>query len=102
MRWTDEDHRKTQRCRNPTSFATASDGCGMTRLARTRIPSVLRHAPNFCTLLPNGSLLPPSSTFFNHALRATFRGSQVMGAWCLVLALRGTVFAHFGTAPSHN
>jgi hypothetical protein len=34
----------------------------MTRLTRTRIPCVLRHAPNFCALLPNGSLLPPSST----------------------------------------
>ena len=99
MRWTDEGHRKAQRCRNPTSFSTAADGCGMTRLARTRIPCVLRHPPNFCALLPNRSLLPPSSTTLFELL---FRRSQVMGAWPHVLALRGTVLAHLGTAPPYN
>ena len=98
MRWADEGHRKAQRCRNPTSF-TATDSCGMKRLARTRIPCVFRHAPYSCALPPNRSLLPPSSTTF---FELPFRPSHVISTWRHVLALRGTVSAHFHTAPPNH
>ena len=62
MWWTDEGHRKTHRCRNPTSFSTTDRLCGMRLLSPTRKLWVLPGAAHLCASPSNRSLLPPSST----------------------------------------
>src|SRR6266849_5911231 len=56
MRWTDEGHRKTHRCRNPTSFSTTDQRCGMRLLSPTRKLCVLPGAPYLCGSPSNRSL----------------------------------------------
>src|ERR1700732_3553314 len=61
MRWTDDGHRKTHRCRNPAPFSTSfSHGCRMRRRSTLRIFWVSRHSPSPCVFSGNESLLPPS------------------------------------------
>src|ERR1700687_1452258 len=81
MRWTDEGHRKTPRCQNPTSCSTGDHGCGMKRLSLTPNLRVSRHASDFCASPPNRSPLPTSSTVL---FDVVFRSSQLLGAWCRV------------------
>src|SRR5258707_15846915 len=82
MRWTDEGHRKTHRCRNPTSFSTTDQRCGMRLLSPTRKLCVLPGAPYLCGSPSNRSLLPPSSTTVFAIL---FLRCQFLRARCLVL-----------------
>src|SRR5208283_1399501 len=74
MRWTDEGHRKAHRCRNPTSFSTTDQRCGMTLLSPTRKLSVLPGAAYLCASPSNRFLLPASSTtvFAIHFCRSQF------------------------------
>src|SRR5258708_12611327 len=62
MRWTDEGHRKAHRCRNPTSFSTTDQRCGMKLRSPTRKLCVLPGAPYLCASPSNRFLLPASST----------------------------------------
>src|SRR5260370_12588110 len=81
MRWTDEGHRKAHRCRNPTSFSTTDQLCGMRLLSPTRKLWVLPGAAHLCASPLNRSLLPPSSTTVSAIL---FRRSQFRPARCPV------------------
>src|SRR5258708_12031278 len=81
MRLTDEGHRKGARCRNPTSFSTTDQLCGMRLLSPTRKLHALRGAPHLCALPPNPSLFPPSSTT---VLAILFHHSQFPRARCHV------------------
>ena len=54
--------RKAHRCRNPTSFSTTDQLCGMRLLSPTRKLWVLPGAAHLCASPSNRSLLPPSST----------------------------------------
>ena len=81
MRWTDEGHRKDHRCRNPTSFSTTDQRCGMRLLSPTRKLRVLRGAPHFCAAPSNRLLLPAYSTTVFAIL---FRCSQFPRARCPV------------------
>jgi hypothetical protein len=53
--------RKAHRCRNPTSFSTTDQLCGMRLLSPTRELWVLPGAAHLCASPSNRSLLPPSS-----------------------------------------
>src|ERR1700692_4160376 len=81
MRWTDEGHRKTHRCRNPTSFSTTDQRCGMRLLSPTRKLCVLPGAAHLCASPSNRSLLLPSSTTVFAIL---FHHSQFPRARCHV------------------
>src|SRR5258707_12661107 len=81
MRWTDEGHRKVHRCRNPTSFSTTDQRCGMKLLSPTRKLRVLRGALHFFASPSNRFLLPASSTTVFAIL---FRRSQFPRARCHV------------------
>src|SRR5580765_7622736 len=51
MRWTDEGHRKTLCCRDPTSFSSRPGrGCRMKRVSTTRNFCVRQHPPSLCAL----------------------------------------------------
>src|SRR5260370_12629970 len=81
MRWTDEGHRKTHRCRNPTSFSATDQLCGMRLLSPTRKLWVLPGAAHLCASPSNRSLLPPSSTTVFAIL---FHRTQFLCARCHV------------------
>src|SRR3977135_429112 len=81
MRWTDEGHRKAHRCRNPTSFSTTDQLCGMRLLSPTRKLWVLPGAAHLSASPSNRSLLPLSSTTVFAIL---FRRSQFPRARCHV------------------
>src|SRR5450759_3395837 len=51
MWWTDEGRRKTQRCRDPTSFSPSPGPCCMKRLSTTRNLCVSWRARSRCALL---------------------------------------------------
>jgi hypothetical protein len=60
---------KTHRCRNPTSFSTASHCCSMRRPFRTQTFRAFRRAPSRCALplnksLPSASSAPPPAYSF--------------------------------------
>src|ERR1019366_1918643 len=80
MRWTDDGHRKTHRCRNPTSFSSHSSHRGrMKRLSTTRNLCVCQRAQSLCALpfhKPRLSVF--SSLVFVRVLR--FRGLSI--PWC--------------------
>src|SRR4030095_7499998 len=51
MRWTDEGHRKTHCCRNPTPLSTCPGHCcRMKRLSTTRNSCVRQHPQSLCAL----------------------------------------------------
>src|ERR1700692_3831898 len=86
MRWTDEGHRKTHRCRDPTSFSTTDQLCGMRLLSPTRKLCVLPGAAHCCASPSNRSLLPPSSTpCFAILLSIPLWIDPVMAVWLWVL-----------------
>src|ERR1700730_9830450 len=98
MRWTDEGHGKAHRCRNPTSFSTTDQLCGMRLLSPTRKLCVLPGAPHLCASPSNRSLLPPSSTIVFAIL---FRRSQFPRAVLCVVPC-STVSVRLNAAPSHH
>ena len=69
MWWANGSRRKTHRCRNPTSFSTASHCCSMRRPFRTQTFRAFRRAPSCCALplnksLPSASSAPPPAYSF--------------------------------------
>ena len=69
MWWANGSRRKTHRCRNPTSFSTASHCCSMRRPFRTQTFRAFRRAPSRCALplnksLPSASSAPPPAYSF--------------------------------------
>ena len=71
MRWTDEGHRKTPCCRDPTSFSSCpSHGCRMKRLSTTRNFCVRQHPQSLCALPFYKPRLPTfSSLLFARVMR---------------------------------
>jgi len=88
---TNEGYRAAHRCRDPASFSTSGDRCGMKRLFLTRILRVLRHTPYVCALPLLRSLLPASPAVVVAILS---RGSQLPGTcgreWLSVAQSRHT------------
>src|SRR5258708_5360741 len=78
---TNEGHRTAHRCRNPTSFSTTDQRCGMRLLSPTRKLWVLPGAAHLCASPSNRSLLPASSTTVFTIL---FRRSQFPRIRCHV------------------
>src|SRR6266446_1303790 len=99
MRWTDEGHRKAHRCRNPTSFSTTDQLCGMRLLSPTRKLCVLPGAPYLCAPPSNQSLLLASSTTVFAILFCRSQFPRVPFLW--VVPCR-TVSARLNPAPSHH
>src|SRR5260370_41139451 len=75
---TNEGHRKSHRCRNPTSLSTAGHCCGMKRFFLTRNCLASQNVPDFYA---PPSLLAASPLTF---LGALFRSSQLLSASCRI------------------
>ncbi len=100
MRWTHDGHRKTHRCRHPTSFSARPDHRGrMKPLSTTRNLCVCRRAQSL-RALPFRK--PRPSTFSSLVSVPVLRFRPLFQLPLSSVVLRRTASAHLDTAPSLN